>query len=32
VPYDVERVIAELLAMDYPHAETYASWLRTGHR
>jgi putative phosphoesterase len=30
VPYDVERVAAELLAMDYPNAETYARWLRTG--
>jgi putative phosphoesterase len=30
VAYDVERVAAELLAMDYPDAETYAAWLRTG--
>ena len=30
VAYDVERVAEELLAMDYPDAETYATWLRTG--
>ena len=32
VPYDVERVIAALGAMDYPNADTYATWLRSGRR
>ena len=26
---DVERVAADMLALDYPHATTYAEWLRT---
>lgn len=30
VAYDVESVAAELLAINYPDAETYATWLRTG--
>ncbi len=30
VAYDVERVASDLLAMDYPNAEAYALWLRTG--
>ncbi|MDQ6918086.1 MAG: YfcE family phosphodiesterase, partial [Candidatus Dormibacteraeota bacterium] len=30
IAYDVERVAAEMLALDYPHALTYAEWLRTG--
>lgn len=30
VSYDLERVVADLIAMDYPNAATYASWLRTG--
>jgi len=30
VAYDVERVVADMVAMDYPHAEPYAGWLRTG--
>lgn len=30
VAYDVESVAAEMLAMGYPDAETYAAWLRTG--
>jgi putative phosphoesterase len=30
VAYDAERVAAELLAIDYPNAAIYASWLRTG--
>lgn len=30
VEYDVERVAAEFAAIDYPNAETYARWLRTG--
>jgi hypothetical protein len=32
VAYDVERVAANLLAMDYPNAAPYATWLRTGTR
>jgi putative phosphoesterase len=28
--YDVESVAADLLAVGYPGAETYATWLRTG--
>jgi putative phosphoesterase len=32
VSYDVDRVAAELVAMDYPNAATYADWLRTGAR
>jgi putative phosphoesterase len=30
VAYDVERVAADMLAMGYPNAATYSSWLRTG--
>jgi putative phosphoesterase len=30
VSYDVERVIADLLDIDYPNAAAYAGWLRTG--
>jgi predicted phosphodiesterase len=30
VAYDVERVAADLVAMGYPNAESYARWLRTG--
>jgi putative phosphoesterase len=30
VAYDVERVVADLLEMDYPNAASYAGWLRTG--
>ncbi len=30
ISYDVEAVAAEFVAMDYPHAATYANWLRTG--
>lgn len=30
VAYDVERAVADLLAMDHPHAPAYAAWLRTG--
>jgi hypothetical protein len=30
VAYDVERVANELVSMDYPNAETYSAWLRTG--
>ena len=30
VEYDVERVAADFLAIDYPNAEKYAAWLRTG--
>src|SRR5215467_6923146 len=30
VAYEVERVAAELAAMDHPDAETYAARLRTG--
>jgi hypothetical protein len=30
VAYDLERVAAEMLAMGYPNAVTYAAWLRTG--
>jgi putative phosphoesterase len=32
VPYDVERVAADLVTMDYPNAEAYVGWLRTGLR
>jgi putative phosphoesterase len=28
--YDVERVAADLVAMDYPNAAIYADWLRAG--
>jgi putative phosphoesterase len=30
VAYDVERVATDLLAIGYPNADAYASWLRTG--
>jgi putative phosphoesterase len=30
VAYDVESVARELLEMDYPNADAYAAWLRTG--
>jgi putative phosphoesterase len=30
VAYDVEPVVADLLAMGYPNAPAYATWLRTG--
>jgi putative phosphoesterase len=30
VAYDLERVAADLLAIDYPNAAVYAAWLRTG--
>jgi putative phosphoesterase len=30
VAYDLERVVADLLAMDYPNAASYVDWLRTG--
>ncbi len=30
VAYDVERVAADMLAMDYPNAAIYSDWLRTG--
>jgi putative phosphoesterase len=30
VEYDLERVASDLLAIDYPNAEIYAQWLRTG--
>jgi putative phosphoesterase len=30
VAYDLERVAGNMLAMDYPNADKYASWLRTG--
>jgi putative phosphoesterase len=30
VPYNVERVVADLLATAYPNAGAYAAWLRTG--
>ncbi len=30
VPYDVERVAADLEAIDYPNAATYGQWLRAG--
>jgi putative phosphoesterase len=30
VAYDVERVAADLLAMDHPRAAMYGDWLRTG--
>jgi putative phosphoesterase len=30
VAYDVERVAADLVAIGYPNAEAYASWLLTG--
>lgn len=31
VAYDVERVAADLLRIDYPNATGYADWLRTGN-
>ena len=30
VAYDVERVAADMLAMGYPNAAAYSSWLRAG--
>ncbi len=30
VAYNVERAAADLLAMEYPNADAYARWLRTG--
>lgn len=30
LPYDVERVVADLLASGYPNADGYAGWLRSG--
>jgi putative phosphoesterase len=30
VPYDVERVAADLVAIEYPNVQTYVTWLRTG--
>ena len=30
VVYDVERVAADFVTVDYPNAATYATWLRTG--
>lgn len=30
IPYDVERVAADLEAVGYPNAATYTAWLRTG--
>ena len=30
ISYDVERVASDLVAIDYPSAATYSSWLRTG--
>jgi putative phosphoesterase len=30
VPYDVERVAADLVAIDYPNAAIYGQWLRAG--
>jgi predicted phosphodiesterase len=30
VVYDLERVANDMVAIDYPNAATYASWLRTG--
>jgi putative phosphoesterase len=30
IAYDLEAVVADLVAMDYPNAATYAAWLRTG--
>jgi hypothetical protein len=30
VAYDLERVDADLLTIDYPNAATYVSWLRNG--
>ena len=30
VEYDVERVAADFIAIDYPNAERYARWLRSG--
>jgi putative phosphoesterase len=32
VAYDLEPVVADLLAMDYPNAAIYVDWLRTGRR
>ena len=32
VSYDLERVAADLIALDYPNAGTYGTWLRTGLR
>jgi putative phosphoesterase len=30
VAYDLERVASDMVAIDYPNAATYTSWLRTG--
>ena len=30
VAYDLEQVASDMVAIDYPNAATYASWLRTG--
>jgi len=30
IAYDLEAVVADLLAMDYPNAASYVDWLRTG--
>jgi putative phosphoesterase len=30
VAYELERVAAQMIAMDYPNAATYANWLRSG--
>jgi predicted phosphodiesterase len=32
VPYDVERVVADLLRIHYPNVATYTTWMRTGSR
>jgi predicted phosphodiesterase len=32
IVYDVEQVARAMLEMDYPSAEMYATWLRTGRR
>jgi hypothetical protein len=32
VAYDVERVASDLVAIDYPNAIIYSSWLRSGSR
>lgn len=32
VPYDVERVVADLVAIDYPNLDAYTRWMRTGLR
>jgi len=31
VTYDVDRVAADMVAMDYPNAAIYSDWLRTGN-